>query len=362
MTIRYECEQCGSTLKIKDDLAGKPGKCPKCKTAFTIPASAEDSGGLSDSEPEIAAPDITASKITVPKAAVRKPAANSDDDFDVDAFLMDTGTKSKPKSKAASDFNEDDFLSDEPAGKVPGKPSKFGSQDSEDDDEVFQIRRPDGGDSKNAKRAPGIEEDSKTPASSSRRASGMSSAGTAANIASDLLAKTGKKGKKTAWNQVEPESKESEYDYTDLKNYLFKTVAPMLLGGIIGIPLLYYGMAYVMGGKSNLPDLGKVTGTVTLGGKPVSSVLVWFHPIRSQAELADKKKRVSSSSGMTDESGHYELSYLADVKGAVIGECRVQIEAPSRSDISAQWLGSKSDQIRKVEAGRKVIDLELLAK
>ena len=97
MTIRYECEQCGSTLKIKDDLAGKPGKCPKCKTAFTVPAVAEgltDSGGLSDSEPEI----------STSKAVARKPVAASDDNFDVDAFLMsesrsETGTKSKSKSK-----------------------------------------------------------------------------------------------------------------------------------------------------------------------------------------------------------------------------------------------------------------------
>ena len=31
MTIRYTCGSCGSVLKIKDQLAGTPGKCPKCK-------------------------------------------------------------------------------------------------------------------------------------------------------------------------------------------------------------------------------------------------------------------------------------------------------------------------------------------
>lgn len=37
MTIRFTCDECGSVLKIKDELAGTKGKCPKCKTAFVVP-------------------------------------------------------------------------------------------------------------------------------------------------------------------------------------------------------------------------------------------------------------------------------------------------------------------------------------
>ncbi len=37
MPIRYKCQKCGATLKIKDELAGKRGKCPKCRTAFRVP-------------------------------------------------------------------------------------------------------------------------------------------------------------------------------------------------------------------------------------------------------------------------------------------------------------------------------------
>ena len=37
MTIRYQCPDCDATLKIKDELAGRPGKCPQCHAAFTIP-------------------------------------------------------------------------------------------------------------------------------------------------------------------------------------------------------------------------------------------------------------------------------------------------------------------------------------
>ena len=37
MTIRFTCGECSSVLKINDDLAGTTGRCPKCKTKFTVP-------------------------------------------------------------------------------------------------------------------------------------------------------------------------------------------------------------------------------------------------------------------------------------------------------------------------------------
>lgn len=39
MTIHLSCPDCGAKLKVKDELAGRQGKCPKCKTRVTIPAA-----------------------------------------------------------------------------------------------------------------------------------------------------------------------------------------------------------------------------------------------------------------------------------------------------------------------------------
>ncbi|MEI8020654.1 MAG: hypothetical protein WCH39_20800 [Schlesneria sp.] len=39
MTIRFTCAECASVLKIKDELAGTSGRCPKCKTKFVVPTS-----------------------------------------------------------------------------------------------------------------------------------------------------------------------------------------------------------------------------------------------------------------------------------------------------------------------------------
>lgn len=37
MGIRFFCEACGTKLNIKDDLAGKKGRCPKCNEKIMIP-------------------------------------------------------------------------------------------------------------------------------------------------------------------------------------------------------------------------------------------------------------------------------------------------------------------------------------
>jgi hypothetical protein len=39
MTIRFTCAECASVLKIKDELAGTSGRCPKCKTKFVVPSA-----------------------------------------------------------------------------------------------------------------------------------------------------------------------------------------------------------------------------------------------------------------------------------------------------------------------------------
>ena len=354
MAIRFECEQCGSVLKIKDDLAGKPGKCPKCKTAFTVPELQEGDADSADSD----AARITSTGTTKAK-----------DDFDVDDFLshdtsLDSKAKSKSKtaaSKSLSDFDEDELLSDEPPVKSKGKrQSASPTSDDETEDEVFQIRRHESkGATSKQTLTPDDDGEEKATSVQARRPPGTNAAGTASNMASDLLAKTGKKGKKSAWSEAADEGKqESEYDYTDLKNYLFKKVAPLTLGGIVGCYLIFVVMSSMMGGKSNLPELGQVTGTVTLNGKPVESVTVWFHPIQTDKEKSDKLKRASSSGGTTDAAGHYELKY-GDVKGAAVGECEVAIEAPSRSDIPAKFLGPKLTVTKTVSAGRQVIDLDL---
>ena len=52
MTIRYECPECSSALKIRVEKAGQRGKCPKCRASFTIPEVPEE-GDLVDMPLEV---------------------------------------------------------------------------------------------------------------------------------------------------------------------------------------------------------------------------------------------------------------------------------------------------------------------
>jgi hypothetical protein len=68
--------------------------------------------------------------------------------------------------------------------------------------------------------------------------------------------------------------------------------------------------------RENLPGLGKVTGTVTMDGKPVPEAMVSFEPVDGSAAPA---------MGRTDGTGLYELYYSRTAKGAKIGEHAVRI-------------------------------------
>ncbi len=69
-------------------------------------------------------------------------------------------------------------------------------------------------------------------------------------------------------------------------------------------------------GGSDLPELGTVYGKVTLGGQPVSEAIVNFLPVTPGRP----------STAETDADGYFELVYLPDVEGAVVGEHVVTIE------------------------------------
>ncbi len=365
MAIRYECEQCGSVLKINEERAGKPGKCPKCKTAFTVPQPDE----FPDDSVDLSEPENEEDAVPPPP----KKSTSSPYNFDVDDFLSnDPGLEPTSKSKGSkkpkpsvADIDEDELLSDEPPAVAPKsnrKPSSKTVSNEEDDENAFQIRRSESKASSPKKPASvdlDDEDDGKTSSNSSRRPPTASSTATSSNMASELLAKSGKKGKKSAWSEMAEDAKqESEYDYTDLKNQLKKAV-PLVLGGIVLCYVLYKTVFSAMGGKAYLPPLGQVTGTVTLNGKPVENAMVWFHPIQPSADKGDKKKRVSSSGGATDATGHYELRYVGEATGAVVGECRIGIEAPSRSDIPPKYLGANLTVTKTVTSGTQVIDLNL---
>ena len=98
--------------------------------------------------------------------------------------------------------------------------------------------------------------------------------------------------------------------------------------------------------------MGSVSGVVTLDGEPLPGVAVMFDPEGFRA-----------SRGFTDSSGGYELTYLRDIKGAVVGEHRVYVSVVPDGGAPVDSLPSiyntKSELTAKVERGRNVFDWAL---
>lgn len=61
-------------------------------------------------------------------------------------------------------------------------------------------------------------------------------------------------------------------------------------------------------------EVARVSGTVTLDGKPLNDAIVLFEP-----------KGGRPSRGRTNAAGHYQLLYTVDIAGAAVGPCSVTI-------------------------------------
>lgn len=124
-------------------------------------------------------------------------------------------------------------------------------------------------------------------------------------------------------------------------------------------------------GKTDGPNMGAVSGVVTLDSKPVSGAVVTFIP---QVEAGMQSG--STSIGITDEQGRYELQYSNAEEGAVVGKHLVRISTfrdaeedengkllPGQPEtIPAQYnrdASGNQEMIKDVKAGKNEIDFAL---
>src|SRR6476660_9932428 len=70
MAIQVTCEKCGKQLRVKDEYAGRKGKCPACGAVIQIPQAEPEVFDLKD-EPKVA-PKVAAPMPPRP-AAVQRP-------------------------------------------------------------------------------------------------------------------------------------------------------------------------------------------------------------------------------------------------------------------------------------------------
>ncbi len=106
---------------------------------------------------------------------------------------------------------------------------------------------------------------------------------------------------------------------------------------------------------SDQPETGKVSGVVTLDGKPVSKALVSFQPSEGRP-----------SSGMTDDKGQYVLIYNAHTLGAKVGPHKVYVStvggmesSEGAKEMMPSSVADGSKLTADVKGGNNVIDFKL---
>ncbi|MEW4531202.1 MAG: carboxypeptidase-like regulatory domain-containing protein [Maioricimonas sp. JB045] len=403
MTIRYKCDACGAVMKIRDEKAGLQGHCPTCKAVFTVPqpgtaeAEAEESGV--HAEATAAKTDKAAGKpgTDKPAAAPAKPASaeqppaeeapagdsnGDDDDFDPVAFL----TGDAPGGKAAAKSPGKPAGGKPPAASAKKAPAgKAGSSPAGPDDDDFDPveflmdgpapsrPQPAAPPSPTPSR-PGARKPATPPAPQGKPVAAAASASSAAEKAGALL-KGGSNASSNAKEllsrsmdesrarsaEMPKEEKEGGIDWAGIGSEL-RRVGPKVLGGIVAIVAIYYGMDAMLGGGIDLPHLGRVSGTVTLDGKPLAGARVVFSSAERMVESRRGRQiKARAGTATTDEQGHYELIYLDNIKGAVVGRNRVQISKINEKgqEIIPLDYGTGSKVFRKVEEGYQEIDIDV---
>lgn len=345
MTIRYTCTTCSSVLKIKDEKAGTEGKCPKCKSVFTIPlpeAEAADDEQPISLDDEHSAPEDD--ELTSPAASTSAPADEPHSGLDHDPALDDVDVPIDLTPEVRSDdFDPMDVLnsagssrggSRAPSGAMPVAPASA-SASAEKKPSVAELMKDFEAGKKNKKAAEPPKSAAPSPAQTT---------GTAADALSRAYQQ--KRDPGTAHKSPKNEREEEE---KLLRNEWMKRAGISLLGAAVLIYALFtwLGQEVYTG-----PPLYDVYGKVTRRGQPVPGLTVLLVPVPNGADVEER----ATSRGITDLDGNFTMMYTGSFAGAPLGSHKLQI-----NDLSGMPMMIPDEHTDKVVTDEKnefIIDLQ----
>lgn len=162
-----------------------------------------------------------------------------------------------------------------------------------------------------------------------------------------------------AEQQRKPETEEA-FDWVGF----FREFGLKGLGGLAVCVLLAYSVYYlvdrIMGGGVSLPEMGYVSGVVTLDGNPLPGATVYFMPVEPKYPNG-KKGTARTSVGITDQQGRYTLLYIDKIQGVATGNCVVWLDlmGPDGKQVIPPNYLQAAMQMREVKPGRQTIDFNL---
>lgn len=251
-------------------------------------------------------------------------------------------SKTSGRSGAKDDFDPADFLS---RGPSPNKrPSPSSSELLTVDSAEWEAERPS-------------REPTKKAAKSGATSAAASEVWDHAKAARQM--QRALKESVQAEQQRKPEAEEA-FDWVGL----FREFGLKGLGGLAVCVLLAYGVYYLvdkmMGGGVPLPEIGYVSGVVTLDGNPLPGATVYFMPVEPKYPNG-KKGTARTSVGITDQQGRYTLLYIDKIQGVATGNCLVWLDlmGPDGKQVIPPNYLQAAMQMREVKPGRQTIDFNL---
>lgn len=346
MTIKYKCVECGVAMKIKDDLAGQKGKCPKCKASFVIPAPEEetpveevpvpdepedefedDDDDDLDMPMEVTAAPVQAPRDEPPPAMQSAPPRDRKSASETKKATRMSSRPKKPAKKSGG-FDPAEFLMEEddaPAAPAPPAARAAGAR---------PVGRVGGLDEEEVEQGPAKPKSSMSemfrdfvPAGEKKQiGTGIAST----SLAADALARREEqKQKKNSAPDYNPYSQAQEQDeegtdYAQIAKDLWAQYGLYVGGFLIAFIGIYFVAFSSLASGSDHPPLYSVYGTVTKNGAPVVNADIKFAPADARAPGSDP---IMNSGGheITDAEGEYEVRYNADEWGLPAGKYTVTV-------------------------------------
>ena len=129
-----------------------------------------------------------------------------------------------------------------------------------------------------------------------------------------------------------------------------------LQGGSAILGLVLACVAATGCNRGDQPDLGQVQGTILVDGEPANNIVVAF-----------TQTGFRSSRGFTNKDGFYELNYVHETQGAVVGEHSVKLRfmggetGPMPKQLPPKY-NSETELTATVKPGMNTIDFNLVTR
>lgn len=121
------------------------------------------------------------------------------------------------------------------------------------------------------------------------------------------------------------------------------------------LALVLLALAITGCGRSDLPELGRVQGNVTLDGAPLPNAVVGFYPLSGGRQAL----------AIIDPQGHYDLTFVDGVSGTKTGVNSVTVFWPDGTSPTAKIpakYNAKSELEFEVKPGKNTFDIVMLSK